>query len=133
MLSIKLDNLSQTLAGLSALPVGMHIGFSGALKDWGEDVMERSKQIVPVGKTGKLKDSGKVGNTEMQNGQIVLNLGYGDHQAWYATIVHERLDVRHPNGQAKYLETPISENASRLDSAMSEALYEAVRSSLRAA
>src|SRR5262245_48992370 len=112
-LKIELKGFAETMSGLNILPATMQDNFQSVLLDWGEDVMTRSKTIVPV-LTGKLRDSGKVQIEEMKDNQIRLNLGYGDKTAWYAAIVHERLDVRHENGQAKFLESVIGENANQL-------------------
>jgi hypothetical protein len=132
MLNLKLElkGLAETLSGLGALPPTMFDQFDGALRDWGEDVMTRSKSLVPFA-TGALRASGEVSGPELKDGNQILHLGYGDRETWYALIVHERLDVRHTTGTAKYLETPINENAHQLDDRMASALNVAIRESLK--
>jgi len=68
-------------------------------------VQRRSQELVPVD-TGHLKGSAYIEPTDLPNGPVV-EVGYG---AEYATHVHERLELHHPQGQAKYLETAIKES-----------------------
>jgi len=71
-------------------------------------IFDESQRLVPVD-TGALKASGKV-----THDGLAATISYGQEDqagrggrdtAVYAPIVHERMDVHHPNGQAKYLET----------------------------
>lgn len=121
-LSIDFTGLAVAVAGLNALPVTMGNGFKTALKDWADEVLARSKALVPV-RTGRLRDSGQVMGPEMKDGSWEIHIGYGDRKTvWYAQIIHERLDVRHPKGQAKFLETPINENLKTLDAALTRVI-----------
>lgn len=126
-LSMEFSGFAEAMAGLNSLPITMGQSFKGVLRDWAEDVLARSQQLVPVGATGNLKASGQVSGPEMKDGALEVHIGYGDRKtAWYAQIVHERLDVRHPQGQAKFLETPINENLKALDHALAGALERAL-------
>jgi hypothetical protein len=44
------------------------------------------------------------------------------YSAPYAVYVHERLDLKHPNGQAKFLETPIRTERAEMDAITRKAL-----------
>ena len=117
-LSMDFEGLAAAQAGLASLPITISQGFKTALRDWAEDVLARSQQLVPVN-TGRLKSSGQVIGPEMKDGAWQVHIGYGDRKtAFYAAIVHERLDVRHPRGQAKFLEQPLIEKLKTLDSAL---------------
>lgn len=69
----------------------------------GESIMADSKEnYVPVD-TRFLQSTGRVSPPEIGRNRIRVVLSYGTD---YALIVHEDLGVRHPVGQAKYLEIP---------------------------
>lgn len=67
------------------------------LKDAGDDLLQRSQALVPTD-SGGLRSSGSV----KASGETVSV----EYSAPYAVIVHERTDVRHDDGQAKFLEQP---------------------------
>jgi|688.fasta_scaffold941085_1 hypothetical protein len=75
-----------------------------ALQQEGESIADSSKEIVPK-ETGALARTIFVRPRVRAKGSHVL-VGYG---AWYAAIVHQRLDVRHENGKAKFLEQPLND------------------------
>lgn len=58
-----------------------------------------AKQQVPVD-TGRLRNTGFVMPPEVANGRIQVRLGFATK---YALAVHERTEVKHPVGKAKYL------------------------------
>lgn len=66
----------------------------------GKTVLRRSNELVPE-RTGKLKRSGRV-VTDF----LTVIVRYTNPIAW---IVHEKLDLRHEKGQAKFLETALRE------------------------
>lgn len=80
---------------------------AGSLYLEGTEVMRVSQRRVPV-KTGTLKRTGYVAPPRNPNNPTV-EVGYGTK---YAIHVHERTDVRHRNGQAKYLFSVIDETRS---------------------
>lgn len=65
-------------------------------------IFTESQEQVPVD-TGRLQDSGVVGRLQNQLGVVVA---YGTN---YALPVHERTEVPHLTGKAKYLEDPFNE------------------------
>lgn len=79
-----------------------------ALKDVGEDLLSKSRGLVPVD-TGSLRDSGY---SVVESGPMgpVLTVGYPKD---YAVVQHEDLEFFHSKGQAKYLEQPFNENKGR--------------------
>lgn len=60
------------------------------------------------GTPGELRESAKV---ELEHDENRVALSF---DTVYAAIQHERLDWEHPNGQAKYLETSMTETRSQV-------------------
>lgn len=80
-----------------------------ALYEEGQEAFAESQRIVPRD-TGALAGSGHIYPPHLENGDIVVELGYGGPAAPYALYVHEDLQARHdPGKQAKYLETPVTQ------------------------
>jgi len=65
-------------------------------------IKRRSQDEVPVD-TSNLKDGAYV-ETISQTPEIIVEVGY---VAFYAVYVHERLELRHKVGKAKFLEDPL--------------------------
>src|SRR5260370_1010768 len=78
------------------------------LREIGEGVMLQAKELCPV-LTGNLRASGVVQEPVRTPDAIELTLSFGDTAVDYAIYVHENLEARHPNGQAKFLEQPLVE------------------------
>ena len=81
---------------------------AGALFLEGEQIMAKSKRIVPVA-TGALRASGNVQPPEVVGKRVRIVLGYGGAAAPYAVFVHERPATHAPPTQWKYLEQPMNE------------------------
>jgi hypothetical protein len=75
-----------------------------------QNTLTRAKQKVPVD-TGALRSSGTVDPaTPPKAGQLVeITAGFGGPAAPYAIVVHERTDIAHREGEAKFLETALQE------------------------
>lgn len=73
-----------------------------------ELLMTKAKMLTPVD-TGALRASGHVQAPVVEGGKVSVTLGFGGAAEAYAVPVHERMDVHHPVGQAKFLETPVRE------------------------
>ena len=109
-----------------------------AMFEFGGEIQRRSEQLVP-------RDTGELASRSFVEGPLISKdgseylvvVGYEKHGAptgtqnkdtkgqFYAVPVHERMDVNHPNGQAKYLEQPYKESASEYLEYMAEAAEEA--------
>lgn len=81
-------------------------GGKDGLKDAAELVFEATQREVPVD-TGGLKGSGKV-DVDGLHAEITYGEGLPDARA---AIIHEKLDIRHDRGSAKYLENPTTASA----------------------
>lgn len=92
-----------------------------ALYTEAQEIMTKSRRLVPVD-TGALRASGQV-RTGHSGREPYVEVVYGGPAAPYAIYVHERMDLAHPVGQAKFLEQPTLEQIR----GMSERLARAVR------
>jgi len=59
---------------------------------------------------GPLRASGHV-RMKRAGRRVTAELGFGGAAAAYAVYVHEDLDAHHPVGQAKFLESTLTESA----------------------
>lgn len=67
---------------------------------------------VPAGHApGSLRASGQVHPPEREGRTITVLLSYGNELVDYALYVHEDLEAFHATGQAKFLESTLSESA----------------------
>ena len=78
-----------------------------ALLDCGNDLQQKAVDITPVD-TGALRASAFTEAESGSNPSVIV--GYTEE---YAIFVHENLEAHHNNGQAKFLEQPLRENADR--------------------
>lgn len=97
------------IKGLAALDRGLvQLGrqFSDvaarALNVVAEETMTEAKRRTPVD-TGTLRRSGKVHKRATAR-SLTAEMSFGTE---YGVFVHERTDVRHPTGEAKFLENAI--------------------------
>ncbi len=84
-----------------------------ALDEFGEHVLGDAQQLAPVGgglyspndpAPGTLKASAFTLPAEVSNGKIKKESGFN---TVYAEVQHERIDFRHDQGEAKFLENAI--------------------------
>jgi hypothetical protein len=103
-------DISKLLKGLrEAKARGVAAAVRG-LDVFGEHVIGDSQQLCPVD-TGALKASGTTLPAEANGTKLSKTIG---HNVNYAAAVHERLDQHHDQGQAKFLETAIRNNAPKM-------------------
>lgn len=74
-----------------------------ALYQEAEAIMAESKKQVPVD-TGRLRSTGYVAAPVFVRRSPRVEMGYGTD---YAVYVHERTELHHTVGKAKYLEDPL--------------------------
>jgi hypothetical protein len=78
---------------------------AAGLRAAAEMVFDASQQVVPED-TGGLKRSGDL---TVDEGKLRAVISYGQGLPDpRAVITHEKLDIRHDNGEAKYLEGPLT-------------------------
>lgn len=90
-----------------------------------EKIATRSKQLVPVD-TGELKDSIHA-TPPTGKRTIKAKVVAGGGAAPYALIVHERLDLKHKVGQAKYLEQAFIEHEQDFQDAIEKYMRDAFK------
>lgn len=99
-------------------------GGAEGVKEAAEIVFETSQRHVPEA-TGALKRSGKI--TRGEDGlaaDITYGEGLPDNRA---VIVHEKLEIHHPNGSAKYLENAMTESEHRAQGVIAESVRRKLR------
>lgn len=97
-----------------------------AMSEEANRILSRSKKLVPV-KSGRLRDSGKVKTDKTGSGvehEVVFD-------APYAFSVHERTDIKHPRGRAKYLEIAAKEQARGLAKRVAAQVSQALKRILK--
>lgn len=83
-----------------------------AVDDFGDAKVLGDAQDMCPKLTGFLAASGNSEPATVDaGGEVTKQIGFN---ASYAAAVHERLDVHHPNGQAKFLEASVRNNQPKL-------------------
>lgn len=88
---------------LNALGDGANSVAATVLYQESEKIMIDAKRLTPV-LTGDLRNSGFVRPPLLRKTGVSVELGFGGVAAPYAVFVHERVDLKHNVGQAKFLE-----------------------------
>lgn len=99
--------LAGVLKALQAAGRDMERAVAGSMYAEGQAIMAESVRQVPVD-TGRLRASAYVSSPRDGASGPEVTLGYGTS---YALPVHERTEIPHKVGKAKYLEDPM--NAAR--------------------
>lgn len=125
-LSIEFKGLGTMERNLLGMQSRVAQAAADALYEQAKGIMDKSIEQVPVD-TGTLKASAYVERPTVTNTQITIDFGYGgpndqvnpksgQRASEYAIFVHERLDVHHTVGKAKYLEDPLNDAIRDMDS-----------------
>jgi hypothetical protein len=104
-----------------------------------EQVMTRAKELCPVD-TGTLRSSGHVADPKGTGSAVELTLGFGGpagsgnhggqtnaRDCGYADYVHEDLAAHHKVGQAKFLESPLTEAEPQLSEQVEQEIDDEIR------
>lgn len=95
----------------------MALAAASGLFELGNDILRRSDELIPVD-TGTAKGSGRVMFSPGAGGpRVVVGYGYGEKTnpktgepaIGYVIPLHERVEVPHETGQAKFLEQAAQE------------------------
>ena len=129
--------LNAVIAKFKQLEQNLPAAVAAGLYEAASNIMDKSLSLVPVD-TGALRSTGHVELPKIDGGHVSVEMGYGGpagrngqavgagrapirkdgtpgkprtapSSVGYATHVHERTDVNHPVGQAKFLEVPLVE------------------------
>lgn len=115
-------DISKFLAGLDegkdrAIKAGEQ-----AVDQYANRVVGKAQKLAPK-LTGALAGSGIAEKAQFNGHDIRATVGFNTN---YAAAVHERLDVHHENGQAKFLETPMRTEAPKLPPFVEKAMRSAL-------
>ncbi len=124
--SIKLKGVKEVKKKLKEYPFKTLKALGRALYEESQVILGESKKQCPVD-TGTLRSTGHVTDPEYARSSVDVQIGYGGPAAPYAIYVHERLDVRHKVGKAKFLEDPVKEALPKLPSVISAKVREELR------
>lgn len=102
---IAVKGIPQVTAGLTAYQAEVREALTREVAREGEEIMTASKELCPV-LTGALRASGHVLPVEDTPHGVKLTLAYGNSAVQYAIYVHERVELRHPIGMARFLAVP---------------------------
>jgi hypothetical protein len=112
-MSTQITGLNETLQAIADLESKITRGAKRGLNQWSEGTMTEAKNRAPVD-DGILKGSGYVTPPEESGGVISQELGFGGAAADYALVQHEDLTLNHSVGQAKFLESAVSDREHEL-------------------
>jgi hypothetical protein len=96
-------DIKQFLKGLGEARQRAETAAVRAVNKAANHTIGQAQKLAPVD-TGALKASGTALPAENNDGQITATIGFNTD---YAAAVHERLDLYHKQGQAKFLEVPL--------------------------
>jgi len=94
--------------GLSRYASSFLHSAENGLEEVAEQLKEKSVAKTPVD-TGELRSRAFVSPVVAEENTMVVTVGYASESPEYAIYVHERTDVRHRVGQAKFLESSLHE------------------------
>jgi hypothetical protein len=100
---------SKLMAGLGEAKRRKMEAARRAVDQFGEHVIGDAQQLTPV-KTGALKASGTTEPAVESGDSISKAIGFNTD---YAAAVHERLESKHDQGEAKFLEKAMNGNAGK--------------------
>ena len=108
-IDIAFVGMDKIIAKLQVAPNETRRAIRQVTDEISQETLYRSNEYVPVD-TGVLRSSGNIIKAKDEGNAIVGGVGYGGAASKYAVIVHENLNLNHPNGgQAKFLERATNE------------------------
>jgi len=114
-MGFEVRGLTEAKKKLKSLTQNAPKKFARGMLAWGEKVMTISRERCPKD-TGELSSTGAIETNETKRG-LSMRFVYGTE---YAVPQHERLDYEHADGEAKYLENPMFEEAGNLEPMMAK-------------
>ena len=112
---VQVIDLDKVIAGIMRLGEQTVNAATVAIQHEAEYEFDLTQEQVPY-LTGELSRSGRLEGPDIGIGITTVSIAYGGpagsgpgqtKDVDYALIVHERLDVKHPVGKAKYVEDPV--------------------------
>ncbi len=127
MIDVKVTGLNEAIASLKKLGVDFLPNVAKVYDRHLPAISEDSATHTPVGETGNLKASNRALPAVIQAGEVKATVKAGNDDAWYVHIVHERLDVKHPNGEAKFLENAVNRGNPALEEDLKQVPFDTAR------
>ena len=128
MIKIEIVNLAEFSKKMDALPGAVLAEAAQTLREEAEEVMTRSKELVPVD-TGTLRSTGHVPPTRRERNTVEVDMAYGGPAAAYAVHVHENIKAgihwSVPGTGPKFLERPYIESLQKIPDRLREAFKRA--------
>lgn len=115
---VKINGVAALKARLQELAQRVPDRVEQALSEAGDALLEDAKARVPVS-TGELHDSGYV---SARPGRVTV--GFSSE---HALTVHERLDVQHEQGEAKFLERAALSKEQQIRSTLAAVVEDALK------
>jgi hypothetical protein len=109
-IQVKID---QVIGNMKKLDHTIPLKAAAALYQEGLVVQKESMKRTPVD-TGALRASHETSLPSWKGDSLEVTIAVGGPAADYAVPVHERTEVTHTNGQAKFLESAVHEASSSL-------------------
>lgn len=111
-ITLEVEGIADLLGKLTRVRESIHYGVGAGLYAVGQNIRSTSMDKTPID-TGALKGSHYVTEPEgPESGDphVIIGCGGGPAEP-YAIVQHERLDLKHPEGEAKFLEKAAKEEA----------------------
>lgn len=132
--TVEIVGTQQVVNALRQLGVEAPKALASGMYEEAEGTMTLAKTLTPV-KTGNLRGSGHVSLPEINGPVVELTMGFGGpagsgnhggetnaENVGYAVYVHERVELHHPVGQAKFLEAAFQQREQGLAARLANAL-----------
>lgn len=109
-MSVEVKGAAELAARLRTLATAIPVELGRALYQEALIEQKESMRRTPV-LTNALRGSHVTTKPVINGREVTVSIEVGGSAAPYAIYVHENLEVDHPNGQAKFLESTINESA----------------------
>ena len=106
---IDMGNLKDFISNIDKVRSDFMVSSMNALTEFGGEIQRYSVTLTPID-TGNLRAAAYTGKAKTTKSGITIEVGYEKDilpENAYAAAVHERTDVSHDVGQAKFLETSL--------------------------
>ncbi len=110
-MSKDIEGLDEAIKNMNKMFIKSPVAVSKALDKVANSVLAESIQLTPVD-TGTLRRSQKVTNKKVGIDEVSVEVRADTD---YAVYVHENLQARHPQGQAKFLESAVNTIAPEIE------------------
>ena len=107
MFKLDIEGIDIVSKNLESKLVEVKLVLKDEIYRMGQHLRSESVKQCPVN-TGRLRASATVTPVKEEGDTFYVEVGYGTD---YAIYVHERTELRHKVGKAKFLEDPLKENA----------------------